>query len=155
MSGSFFKKALAAVAVLVLALTLGIVVFNGLMGWLLHSHEEVAVPSVVGKSVGDALDILSRSGLTLSQESVEYDESVPAGAVLRRSEFFEQQVPRRRLLLQIGQAFPVNLQSAFAHAPLLALARPAVGQDVDFAVLRQKLHAQLWPDVVPRQLRQG
>jgi serine/threonine-protein kinase len=84
MSGSFFKKAAAAAVVLVLTLTLGIVIFNGLMGWLLHSHEEVAVPSVVGKSVGDALEVLSRSGLTLIQESVEFDESVPAGAVLRQ-----------------------------------------------------------------------
>jgi beta-lactam-binding protein with PASTA domain len=84
MNGPLLKKAARWGATLAALTAVGIVAFNGAMGWLLHSHEEVTVPSVVGKMVDEALGILSKPGLTLSQESVEYDESMPPGAILRQ-----------------------------------------------------------------------
>lgn len=57
---------------------------NWLMEAFLHSRGEVVVPSLTDKTTGEALGTLSRAGLTLTQEGVEYNESVPPGAILRQ-----------------------------------------------------------------------
>jgi serine/threonine-protein kinase len=57
---------------------------NSVMVSLLHARKEVVVPNLEGKSLLDALAIVSQADLALQQDAVEYDESLPAGTVVRQ-----------------------------------------------------------------------
>jgi len=67
--------------VLLVVLMIGM---NWLMEAFLHSRGEVVIPQLNGKTVVEALDILSKAGLTLTQDEVEFNESMPPGAILRQ-----------------------------------------------------------------------
>lgn len=58
--------------------------FQWAMEGAVHYRKEVMVPDLRGKSVGTALELASSIGLTLKKEAEEFDDSVPAGAVLRQ-----------------------------------------------------------------------
>jgi serine/threonine-protein kinase len=57
---------------------------NRIMLALLHSRPEVVVPKIEGKSLMDALQIASSLDLAIQQEGADFDESLPAGTVLRQ-----------------------------------------------------------------------
>jgi hypothetical protein len=52
------------------------------------------------------------------------------------------------------EALPVTLEFAAAHGAFLASAGGALGQHVEFALLRQQLHPQLWTHFLPGFLGQ-
>lgn len=57
---------------------------NRVMLALLHSRPEVVVPKIEGKSLMEALRVVSSVDLSLQQESVDFDESLPAGTIVRQ-----------------------------------------------------------------------
>jgi serine/threonine-protein kinase len=71
---------------------------------VLHSRREVVVPDLTGKRLDQALDVLSPLGLALAKEGVEFDENLPAGAVLRH-------VPPAGLKVREGKIIHVTLSS--------------------------------------------
>jgi serine/threonine-protein kinase len=54
------------------------------MSALLHSRPEVVVPKIEGKSLLEALQMASALNLSIQQESVDFDESLPAGTIIRQ-----------------------------------------------------------------------
>jgi len=75
--------AIVAFAAVLMALVLGFSI-NRIMIALLHSRPEVVVPRLEGKNLMDALGIVSPFDLSLQQEGTDFDESLPAGTVLRQ-----------------------------------------------------------------------
>ncbi|MBI4395695.1 MAG: PASTA domain-containing protein [Elusimicrobia bacterium] len=69
-----------------------------------HTRKEVVVPDVVGKSVEQALDVLSPLSLSLGKEAVEFDENYPSGAILR-------QIPSAGLKVREGKVIRVTISS--------------------------------------------
>jgi eukaryotic-like serine/threonine-protein kinase len=57
---------------------------NQIMSAVLHSRPEVVVPKLEGKGLLDALQMASALDLSLQQEGIDFDESLPAGTVLRQ-----------------------------------------------------------------------
>lgn len=53
----------------------------------IHFQKDILVPDMVGKSLAEALEILSAQNLGLKKEGTEFNESVPAGTVLRQQPF--------------------------------------------------------------------
>ncbi|MBK8869477.1 MAG: PASTA domain-containing protein [Elusimicrobia bacterium] len=51
----------------------------------LHSRKVVEVPDVAGKSLEQALDLLSPLELAIAKEGVQYDDRLPPGAILRQA----------------------------------------------------------------------
>lgn len=90
---------LSALALLMIAGG-GFRVFNA----FLHARPEVTVPDLKGKKLEEALDLLAPFHLALFKESVEYDENVPAGFVLRQS-------PPAGLKVREGKTVRVALSS--------------------------------------------
>ncbi len=74
---------LISAASFVIVLLLGYSI-NRIMLALLHSRAEVVVPNVEGQSLLEALSTVSGLDLSLQQESVEFDESLPAGTIVRQ-----------------------------------------------------------------------
>ncbi len=69
----------AFLALLVIAFSI-----NQVMSTLLHSRPEVTVPKIEGKSIVDALQAVSALDLSIQHESTDYDETMPAGTVIRQ-----------------------------------------------------------------------
>ncbi len=63
----------------------GVFSLNTMMKALLHSRPEVIVPNLEGKSLSHALNLVSSLNLALKEETSEFDESLPAGTILRQS----------------------------------------------------------------------
>src|SRR5262245_32133622 len=57
---------------------------NRIMIALLHSRPEVVVPKLEGKSLSDALAIVSPLDLSLQQDGTDFDDSLPAGTIMRQ-----------------------------------------------------------------------
>lgn len=70
----------------------------------LHSRQIVVVPDLTGKTLEQALDILSPMKLALAKESVQVDENSPPGAILR-------QAPPAGLHVREGKTVRVTLSS--------------------------------------------
>jgi serine/threonine-protein kinase len=71
---------LAAAAALCLTMALHWVVSG-----FLHSRKVVEVPDVTGKTLEQALDLLSPLDLAMAKEGVQFDERLPPGAILRQA----------------------------------------------------------------------
>ncbi|HOW28913.1 MAG TPA: PASTA domain-containing protein [Elusimicrobiota bacterium] len=71
---------------------------------LIHQKGLLVVPDLVGKSVDQALDLLAPMDLSLAKASVEFNESFPAGAVLR-------QVPPSGMSVREGKVIRVTISS--------------------------------------------
>lgn len=71
---------LAALAGLCLMMALHWVVSG-----FLHSRKVVEVPDVTGKTLEQALDLLSPLDLAMAKEGVQYDERLPPGSILRQA----------------------------------------------------------------------
>ena len=82
---SFVKKPWFILAVgAFLALIVIAFSINQVMSTLLHSRPEVTVPKIEGKNLVDALQIASALDLSLQHESTDFDETLPAGTVIRQ-----------------------------------------------------------------------
>lgn len=57
---------------------------NRVMITMLHSRAEVVVPKLEGQSILEALSVASDLDLSLRQSGVEFDESLPAGTIVRQ-----------------------------------------------------------------------
>jgi eukaryotic-like serine/threonine-protein kinase len=57
---------------------------NSIMLTLLHSRPDVIVPKLEGKSLMEALSLVSPMDLSIQQEGTDFDESLPAGTILRQ-----------------------------------------------------------------------
>ncbi len=93
------------VIVLIALLIVGSVLafsINSIMLTLLHSRPEVVVPKLEGKSLMDALGIVSPLDLSLQQEGTDFDESLPAGTILR-------QTPPSGMQVRAGRAIRVMI----------------------------------------------
>lgn len=74
--------------ILLTVIVLGFVLLlsvNQIMNALLHSRPEVVIPNIEGKSLIDSLKIVSDLDLTLKQDATEFDESLPAGTIIRQA----------------------------------------------------------------------
>lgn len=83
---------------------------NQIMETLLHSRPEVVVPKIEGKSLIDALQTVSALDLSLQHESTDFDETMPAGTIIR-------QLPPAGMRIRTGRAVRVVIskggQAAF------------------------------------------
>jgi len=67
----------------VFGLTLfAVLIFNQLMGVVVHQKKEVMVPDLTGKTVGQALRTLSEQELYLKQVGEQYNENIPDGSII-------------------------------------------------------------------------
>jgi len=87
----------AVVFLLVVLLTISL---NQVMKALLHSRPEVMVPNLERKTISEALEEVSTLDLSLQQDGSEFDESIPAGTVVR-------QHPSPEMLVRSGRAIRV------------------------------------------------
>jgi serine/threonine-protein kinase len=82
---AFLKRPWFIVVVGVVLLAIVIMFsINQVMTTLLHSRPEVVVPKIEGKSLQDALQTVSSLDLSLQHESTDFDETLPAGTVIRQ-----------------------------------------------------------------------
>ena len=82
----FLKKpwVIVLMAFVVVASVVGFSI-NRIMEALLHSRPEVVVPKLEGKSLIEALNIVSPIGLSLQQEGTDFDDGLPAGTIVRQT----------------------------------------------------------------------
>lgn len=78
--------------------------FHWAVSGFLHSRQIVVVPDLNGKTLEQALDILSPLKLALSKEAVQVDENSPPGSILR-------QAPPAGLRVREGKTVRVTLSS--------------------------------------------
>jgi beta-lactam-binding protein with PASTA domain len=55
------------------------------MGAIIHSRKVVVVPDLMGKSISEAVSLVSPLGLGVVKEGEQFDKSFPAGIILRQS----------------------------------------------------------------------
>jgi eukaryotic-like serine/threonine-protein kinase len=60
-------------------------VFNWTMSGIIHSRKEVMVPDLKGRSLSEAVTLLSPLNLGIKKESEEFDKTYPAGTVIRQN----------------------------------------------------------------------
>jgi len=60
----------------------GILIFNQLMGVVVHQKKEVMVPDLTGKTVGQALQILSDQDIYIKKVGEQYNENIPDGSII-------------------------------------------------------------------------
>ncbi len=77
---SFLVNLLAAIA---LVFVLGLLFFQSL-GWLTHHGESLKVPSVTGKSVDSAIDLLENQGFDVIITDSLYNDSLPLNTVKKQ-----------------------------------------------------------------------
>jgi serine/threonine-protein kinase len=58
--------------------------FNMIMISLVHSKKEIFTPNIVGKSLYNAIEELSKYGFSLKMDGEEANQIVPAGTILRQ-----------------------------------------------------------------------
>ncbi len=58
--------------------------FDKIMTSLLHAQPEVVVPKIEGRSLGEALAMVTPLDLSLQQEATDFDDSLPAGTIVRQ-----------------------------------------------------------------------
>jgi eukaryotic-like serine/threonine-protein kinase len=98
------RPGLAVFLFLVFCVLVALASFQWVMGALVHTRIEVTVPDLKGKTIEQALDVVSPMHLSLAKEGVEFDESLPAGAVLR-------QAPPAGLKVREGKTIQLTLSS--------------------------------------------
>lgn len=60
-------------------------ILNWTMAGIIHSRKEVMVPDLKGKSLAEAVTLLSPLNLGIKKESEEFDKTYPAGTVIRQN----------------------------------------------------------------------
>lgn len=61
------------------------IIFNWSMAAVIHSKKDVVVPNLQGKSIYEALSVVSSQGLGLRKDAEEFDKTLPAGVVIRQN----------------------------------------------------------------------
>jgi len=61
-----------------------LILFNWILSAVIHNRKEVPVPSITGKSVVDALDIVSKYNLNLKKVASEFHPDLPRGTITRQ-----------------------------------------------------------------------
>jgi len=74
----FIKLALATFA----AIVFGVLIFNQLMGIVVHQKKEIMIPDLTGKTVGQALQMLSDLDLYIKKVGEQYNENIPDGSII-------------------------------------------------------------------------
>lgn len=72
-------------ALCVIALLATLLALHWVMSALLHSRKVVQVPDLTGKTLEQALDLLSPLNLSLSKEGIQFDEKFQPGAIVRQA----------------------------------------------------------------------
>ena len=73
------------VIVSVIALIAAYFLFEWVMTGIIHSRKEVMVPDIKGKSLSEAVSLLSPLNLGIKKEDEEFDKDYPAGTVVRQN----------------------------------------------------------------------
>jgi serine/threonine-protein kinase len=98
------RPALAWALIVAVVLVSGTLVFLSIVSAVVHARREVVVPDLAGKTLDQALDVLSPLDLSIAKDAVEFDESFPPGAILR-------QAPPPGLIVREGKVVRVVLSS--------------------------------------------
>ena len=61
------------------------VIFSWSVAMLIHSKKDIVIPNLQGKSIYEALTVLSAQGLGLRKDAEEFDKALPAGFVMRQN----------------------------------------------------------------------
>ena len=61
------------------------IVFNWSMAAVIHSKKDIVIPNLQGKSIYEALTVLSSQGLGMRKDAEEFDKTLPAGLVIRQN----------------------------------------------------------------------
>jgi serine/threonine-protein kinase len=80
-----FSKCLKLFIAIVVIGTALYFAFNMVMSALVHSKIEVVTPNIVGKSLYNALEELSKEGFGMIKDGEEPNQNVPAGTILRQN----------------------------------------------------------------------
>jgi serine/threonine-protein kinase len=88
----------------VFLMAVGFACFQWILSALVHTRPEVTVPALVGKNLEKALDVLSPLNLSLAKETVQFDELLPNGFILKQS-------PLPGLKVREGRVIHVTLSS--------------------------------------------
>jgi len=80
----------------------GLLSINRIMATILHARPVVIVPNLEGKGLMESLEVVSHLQLSLKQDGSEFDESLPAGTILR-------QVPPSGMEVRAGRSIRVVL----------------------------------------------
>ncbi len=63
----------------------GYLTFDWAVGAVIHQRKAVTVPDLTGKSVGEALELLSKAKLSLVKDTDQFDKRFPAGVIIRQN----------------------------------------------------------------------
>jgi len=96
----FIKLILTTFALVVLA----VLIFNQLMGVVVHQREEVMVPDLTGKTVSQAFQILSDQDLYIKKVGEQYNGNIPDGSII-------SQEPLPGSLVKEGKVIRVTVSS--------------------------------------------
>jgi serine/threonine-protein kinase len=101
-----FRRSPLAMLILTLVglLVAGMMAFQWVLSAVVHSRAEVEVPKLEGKTLDQALELLKPLHLALAKEGVDFNETLPAGAVLR-------QAPPPGMKVREGKIIRVTLSS--------------------------------------------
>jgi serine/threonine-protein kinase len=58
---------------------------NLVMDALVHSNKEIEVPNITGMPLSEALDVLAPLNLSVAKEGEEYNNTLPAGTIVRQT----------------------------------------------------------------------
>ena len=81
------KRIVQVLSALVFFMIFGYFIFNWIMAAALHSRKEVIIPDVTKKTLYDASKLLSSCNLGLKLEGEEFNQDLPAGAVIRQTPY--------------------------------------------------------------------
>lgn len=98
---SFLVNLLAAIALL---FVLGLLFFQSL-GWLTHHGESLRVPSVTGKNVDTAIDVLEKQGFDVIITDSLYNDSLPLNTV-------RKQLPDAGATVKVNRTVFLNVNPA-------------------------------------------
>jgi serine/threonine-protein kinase len=96
------KKILKLSIMLAVVTTVFCFVFDNVMETLVHSRKEVVVPNIVGKSLYDAVEKLSKNGLAVKKAGKEFSQKLAAGTILR-------QIPSAGMTVREGRIVNVTV----------------------------------------------
>jgi serine/threonine-protein kinase len=98
MNDSSFLSRVAPWLALAGALGIAYLSFEWAIGAAIHNRKVVKVPDISGKSVADALNILSPLRLGISKDGEQFDKAFPAGTVIRQNPPKDMEVREGRIV---------------------------------------------------------
>lgn len=89
-------------ALIFIAVAIGYLSFKWAIGAVIHSRAVVMVPDLNGKTVGEALTLLSPSHLGLIKDGEQFDKRFPSGTVVRQN-------PNAGMMVREGHMIKITL----------------------------------------------